>query len=595
MEKSETTLDLANRKFARQLDFAAACGGPSYLTLSPPTPQSLSKTIPRPPTPSYLPPPAQMHLDFQSPVRRPWKQSPPQWQQQRTSQSPPVMPHFQSPRPQLVSPVHRLPYSTPKLPVKRFQALNESPSPRSQSQNKAGLKDNTLKKQKRCNCKNSKCLKLYCECYAAGIYCDGCNCQNCHNNLNNEAARKEAIGMTLEKNPNAFRPKIASSPQKPEVSMEEVSEIQLIGRHNKGCHCKKGCLKKYCECFHANVLCSENCKCIDCKNFEGSDVWRIVLQEECSLVQIRQATNAAINGAVGFGPSISGTHITPKKRKIQESFSGKSLTDQPVSMTAQHQRELDPIASSPLSLSASFVSDTAYKRISRPKFRSVLADVLQTQNVKNLCSLLVVLSKEAAKTNAEMRGKAARKIKTEKYEASIASSSQLLQDSRNVVRASENHANKDVADAVDIDIHNRPLSPETLKLMCDELDEMFFGNGSANGVAIDNAYQNMIQKSSNSDGYTAVYAEQERLILTKFRDVLGELIILGSIKETMHSSSVKKDVSIEKTPKNNGDSGAETKGILLNNCTANCSIPVATYARTNGHDTTDLSLRLPAD
>lgn len=63
----------------------------------------------------------------------------------------------------------------------------------------------------------------------------------------------------------------------------------------------------------------------------------------------------------------------------------------------------------------------------------------------------------------------------------------------------------------------------------------------------------------------------------------------------MHSSSVKKDMSIEKTPKNNGDSGAETKGIFLNNCTANCSIPVATYARTNGHDTTDLSLRLPAD
>jgi len=132
MEKSETTLDLANRKFARQLDFAAACGAPSYLTLSPPTPQSLSQTIPRPPAPSHLPPPVpshlpppvQMHLDFQSPVRRPWKQSPPQWQQQRTSQSPPVMPHFQSPRPQqLVTPFHRLPYSTPKLPVKRFQAL----------------------------------------------------------------------------------------------------------------------------------------------------------------------------------------------------------------------------------------------------------------------------------------------------------------------------------------------------------------------------------------------------------------------------------------------------------------------------------------
>ena len=55
------------------------------------------------------------------------------------------------------------------------------------------------------------CVK-YCECFASGIYCDGCNCVNCHNNIENEAARREAVEVTLERNSNAFRPKIASSP-----------------------------------------------------------------------------------------------------------------------------------------------------------------------------------------------------------------------------------------------------------------------------------------------------------------------------------------------------------------------------------------------
>ena len=30
-----------------------------------------------------------------------------------------------------------------------------------------------LQAKKHCNCKNSRCLKLYCECFASGRYCDG--------------------------------------------------------------------------------------------------------------------------------------------------------------------------------------------------------------------------------------------------------------------------------------------------------------------------------------------------------------------------------------------------------------------------------------
>ena len=35
---------------------------------------------------------------------------------------------------------------------------------------------------KGCNCKRSKCLKMYCECYLAGLGCsDNCRCIGCEN------------------------------------------------------------------------------------------------------------------------------------------------------------------------------------------------------------------------------------------------------------------------------------------------------------------------------------------------------------------------------------------------------------------------------
>ena len=112
-------------------------------------------------------------------------------------------------------------------------------------------------KRKPCNCKNSKCLKLYCDCFAMKMYCDGCNCRDCHNNEAHKAVRDEAIKATLDKNPNAFQAKITRD--------------NAGSEHSSGCHCKKSkCLKKYCECFEAAVYCSEKCKCLDCENYEGS-------------------------------------------------------------------------------------------------------------------------------------------------------------------------------------------------------------------------------------------------------------------------------------------------------------------------------------
>ncbi|CAH8493186.1 unnamed protein product [Dicrocoelium dendriticum] len=108
--------------------------------------------------------------------------------------------------------------------------------------------------RKPCNCAKSHCLKLYCECFARGAICDGCNCTNCMNNVTHDDARRKAIKLTLERNPLAFHPKIGENDRK----------------HSKGCNCKRsGCLKNYCECYEAKINCSDLCRCQGCRNIDN--------------------------------------------------------------------------------------------------------------------------------------------------------------------------------------------------------------------------------------------------------------------------------------------------------------------------------------
>ncbi|KAH0954715.1 hypothetical protein HN011_007734 [Eciton burchellii] len=123
----------------------------------------------------------------------------------------------------------------------------------------SNVEPNGIRPRKPCNCTKSQCLKLYCDCFANGEFCHMCNCNNCSNNLGNEEERQRAIKSCLERNPNAFRPKIGKG-------RETGDDIR---RHNKGCNCKRsGCLKNYCECYEAKIPCSGNCKCIGCRNIE---------------------------------------------------------------------------------------------------------------------------------------------------------------------------------------------------------------------------------------------------------------------------------------------------------------------------------------
>ncbi|KAK3012738.1 hypothetical protein RJ639_008283 [Escallonia herrerae] len=111
---------------------------------------------------------------------------------------------------------------------------------------------------KRCNCKKSKCLKLYCECFAAGLYCvEPCSCQDCHNKPMHEETVLETRKQIESRNPLAFAPKvIRSSDSVREFGVRTLDEpnTPASARHKRGCNCKKSsCLKKYCECYQ-NVV-----------------------------------------------------------------------------------------------------------------------------------------------------------------------------------------------------------------------------------------------------------------------------------------------------------------------------------------------------
>jgi len=111
-------------------------------------------------------------------------------------------------------------------PTRDNQSISDDDSARRSIDEEEDDESMSTKKKICCNCKKSRCLKLYCDCFARGEICTKeCNCVNCLNTESNSEERQNAMMSILDRNPNAFKPKIdkTESPIKVKMILNSIN------------------------------------------------------------------------------------------------------------------------------------------------------------------------------------------------------------------------------------------------------------------------------------------------------------------------------------------------------------------------------------
>ncbi|MBA0557347.1 hypothetical protein Golob_014422, partial [Gossypium lobatum] len=87
-------------------------------------------------------------------------------------------------------------------------------------------------------CRRSRCLKLYCECFAGEIYCEDCfACENCLNKPDYEDMVLDIRHQIELRNPLAFAPPIVN-PSNDSPNGDGNLMNTPSAKHKTGCKCK---------------------------------------------------------------------------------------------------------------------------------------------------------------------------------------------------------------------------------------------------------------------------------------------------------------------------------------------------------------------
>ncbi|GMI34154.1 hypothetical protein TrCOL_g13131 [Triparma columacea] len=233
--------------------------------------------------------------------------------------------------------------------------------------------------ERRCKCKKSKCLKLYCECFAAHVYCTpgACRCNECNNLSAFEATRVGAIESALARNLNAFTNKVTKAEKRASMTT------------STGCNCRKSlCLKKYCECFFTGMLCTSECKCVNCENYSGSVALmnkREQMQKDKEVADLVKEVGAAAAQAVqnnGVDPEEakrSAMRIKEEQNRRQQSMLAaqeqierrQRINEAPASVDTDFTKKMGGLGVSPRSASAAAAASSTATQCSRISYKDM--------------------------------------------------------------------------------------------------------------------------------------------------------------------------------------------------------------------------------